>query len=105
MAAQAKQLTVSASDRAELERRARSQTGLARDAKRARIVLLAAEGRRPCTVSGDSNGTNHSPLGIGQIVTGRGRYRGHEASCSGVALTPLRHSGGLIHAYSHLPLT
>ena len=54
----AKQLTVSASDRAELERRVRSQTGLARDAKRARIVLLAAEGQRPCTVSGDSNGTN-----------------------------------------------
>lgn len=38
-------LSVSAADRAELERRVRSQTGQARDAKRARIVLLAAEGR------------------------------------------------------------
>jgi hypothetical protein len=94
MAAQAKQLTVSASDRAELERRARSQTGLARDAKRARIVLLAAEGRRPWTVSGDSNGTNTARW-ASVIVTGRGRYRGHEASCSGVfALTRLRFSGG-----------
>jgi transposase len=45
MAAKAKRLTVSASDRAELGRRVRSQTGHARDAKRARIVLLAADGR------------------------------------------------------------
>ena len=45
MANRVKQVTVSAADRVELERRVRSQTGQARDAKRARIVLLAAEGR------------------------------------------------------------
>ena len=45
MANHVKQLSVSASDRVELERRVRSQTGQARDARRARIVLLAAEGR------------------------------------------------------------
>jgi transposase len=45
MANHVKQLTVSPADRVELERRVRSQTGQARDAKRARIVLLAAEGR------------------------------------------------------------
>jgi YVTN family beta-propeller protein len=47
----------------------------------------------------------HSPLGIGQIVTGRGRHRGHEASCSGVlALTPTAflgrpHRGGFSHPH------
>jgi transposase len=45
MANRVKQVAVSATDRAELERRVRSQTGSARDARRARIVLLAAEGR------------------------------------------------------------
>jgi transposase len=45
MAARTKQLSVSAADRAELQRRVRSQNGSARDARRARIVLLAAEGR------------------------------------------------------------
>ena len=45
MANQVKTLTIAAADRAELERRVRSQTGSARDAKRARIVLLAGEGR------------------------------------------------------------
>ena len=38
-------MSVSAADRVELERRARSQTGSAGGARRARIVLLAAEGR------------------------------------------------------------
>ena len=37
-------VTVSAADRAVLERRVRSQMGPARDAWRARIVLLAADG-------------------------------------------------------------
>jgi transposase len=45
MANRVKTVTVSAADRVELERRVRSQTGSARDARRARIVLLAAEGR------------------------------------------------------------
>lgn len=45
MANRVKTVTVSAADRAELERRVRSQTGSARDARRARIVLLAAQGR------------------------------------------------------------
>jgi transposase len=45
MANRVKTVTVSAADRMELERRVRSQTGSARDARRARIVLLAAEGR------------------------------------------------------------
>jgi transposase len=45
MAARTRQVSVSAADRAELERRVRSQNGSARDARRARIVLLAAEGR------------------------------------------------------------
>lgn len=45
MANRIKTVTVPASDRAELERRVRSQTGSARYARRARIVLLAAEGR------------------------------------------------------------
>ena len=45
MANQVKRLTVSADERAELARRVRSQTGQARDAKRARIVLLSAQGR------------------------------------------------------------
>jgi transposase len=45
MANRVKTVTVSAADRAELERRVRSQAGSARDARRARIVLLAAEGR------------------------------------------------------------
>ena len=45
MANQVKRLSVSADDRVELERRVRSQTGQARDGKRARIVLLAADGR------------------------------------------------------------
>jgi transposase len=44
MANHVKRLSVSAADRVELERRVRSQTGPARDARRARIVLLAAEG-------------------------------------------------------------
>jgi transposase len=44
MAASTKVLTVSRSDRAQLERRVRSQTAPARQAKRARIVLLSAEG-------------------------------------------------------------
>jgi hypothetical protein len=34
------------------------------------------------TVGADMAWHQHSPLGIGQIVTGRGRHRGHEASCS-----------------------
>jgi transposase len=45
MANRVKTVTVSAADRVELERRVRSQAGSARDARRARIVLLAAEGR------------------------------------------------------------
>jgi transposase len=45
MANRIKTVSVSAADRAELERRVRSQTGSARDARRARIVLLAADGR------------------------------------------------------------
>jgi transposase len=45
MAAQAMLLHVTEADRVELERRVRSQTVPARDARRARIVLLAAEGR------------------------------------------------------------
>jgi transposase len=45
MANRVKTLTVSAGDRVELERRVRSQTGQAREARRARVVLLAAEGR------------------------------------------------------------
>jgi transposase len=44
MAMRRKMLSVSDADRAELERRVRSQTIPARSAKRARIVLLAAEG-------------------------------------------------------------
>lgn len=45
MANHVKSVTVSAADRDELQRRVRSQVGSARDARRARIVLLAAEGR------------------------------------------------------------
>ena len=45
MANRVKQVAVLAADRVELERRVRSQTGSTRDARRARIVLLAAEGR------------------------------------------------------------
>ena len=45
MANRVKTVMVSATDRDELERRVRSQAGSARDARRARIVLLAAEGR------------------------------------------------------------
>ena len=45
MANRAKTVSVSAGDRVEFERRVRSQNGSARDARRARIVLLAAEGR------------------------------------------------------------
>jgi len=45
MANRIKTVSLSAADRAELERRVRSQMGSARDARRARIVLLAAEGR------------------------------------------------------------
>ena len=44
MANRVKTVTVSAADRVELERRVRAQTGSARDARRARIVLLAAQG-------------------------------------------------------------
>jgi transposase len=44
MANRVKTVTVSTKDRGELERWVRSQTGAARDARRARIVLLAAEG-------------------------------------------------------------
>ena len=51
MANRVKQVVVSATDRAELERRVRSQTGSARDARRARIVLLAAEGRPAAEVA------------------------------------------------------
>ena len=45
MAAPAKVLALHDGDRDELERRLRSHTTPARDARRARIVLLAAEGR------------------------------------------------------------
>ncbi|MQB02010.1 MAG: helix-turn-helix domain-containing protein, partial [Actinobacteria bacterium] len=45
MGAHAMVVEVSERDRAELERRVRSHTLPARDARRARIVLLAAEGR------------------------------------------------------------
>ena len=45
MANRTKTVTVSPADRVELERRVRSQTGSARDARRARVVLLSAEGR------------------------------------------------------------
>jgi transposase len=44
MANHVKRVSVSAADGAELERRVRSQNGSARDARRARIVLLAADG-------------------------------------------------------------
>ncbi len=42
---------MSSADRAELERRVRSQTGSARDARRARIVLLADEGRSAAEIA------------------------------------------------------
>ena len=51
MANRVKQVVVPAGDRAELEQRVRSQTGSARDARRARIVLLAAEGRPAAEVA------------------------------------------------------
>ena len=44
MAAAVKRLVVSDADRTELQRRLRSQNAPARDVKRARIVLLSAEG-------------------------------------------------------------
>jgi hypothetical protein len=52
MANHVKRLSVPASDRVELERRVRTQTGQARDGRRSRIVLLAAEGRESRAVQG-----------------------------------------------------
>ena len=91
MANRVKQVTVSPADRVELERRVRSQTGQARDARRARIVLLAAEGR-------SGGGDRRAGRGVGadgDQVAPRLRRSGSGGACRSAAVraSPRDHPG------------